>query len=166
MTNCLRIASTLLVLCLAWPGYAAERLDDTASPRSRVPAQVVLSNEGRPLADSLNPTTATARFGRIDYKLATSRYIGKQARIYYVIPVQIVGLRSPSGLRAEWRGYGKFASGVARPGERQLVWTGTVHDAWLSESLDLSIQVDLRELQLPRNGQFGFESYFEIEVSP
>ena len=164
MTTRLRIALALLLLSLGWSCHAAERLDDTASPRSRVPAQIVLSNEGRTLADSLNPTTATARFGRIDYKLATARYIGKQAHIYYVIPAQIVGLRSPSGLRAEWRGYGTFTSGTARPGERQLVWTGVVPGAWMSESLDLSIQVDLRELQLPSNGQFGFESYFEIEV--
>jgi hypothetical protein len=145
---------------------APERLDDSASPRSRVPARVVMSNEGRPMADSLNPVSATVSFGRVDYKLATARYVGRQARIYYVVPAVISGLRSPSGLRVDWRGYGFFASGSARPGERQLVWTGTVREAWISEGLDLSFQVDLRELQLPRDGQFGFESYFEIEASP
>ncbi|MCJ0764772.1 hypothetical protein [Variovorax terrae] len=150
----------------ASPVAAADRLDDSASPRSRVPAQVVMSNEGRPLADSLNPVTATVKFGRVDYKLATARYVGRQARIYYVVPAQINGLRSPAGLRVDWRGYGLFASGSARPGERQLVWTGTVREAWMSDGLDLSFQLDLRELQRPRDGQFGFESYFEIEVSP
>ena len=93
-------------------------------------------------------------------------YIGKQARIYYVVPAHIKGLRSPVGMQAEWRSYGAFASGVARPGERQLVWTGLVREAWMAPSLELTVNVDLRELQLPRNGQFEFESYFEIEAFP
>lgn len=157
---------TFLTLVLNSPAGAAERLDDSASPRSRVPAQVVMSNEGRSLADSLDPITATVNFGRVEYKLATARYVGQQARIYYVVPAHINGLRSPVGMRVDWRGYSLFASGSARPGERKLVWTGTVREAWMSEAIDLSALVDLRELQLSRDGQFGFESYFEIEVSP
>ena len=160
------VFGALLLLASISADAATERLDDSASPRSRIPAQIVLSNEGRPLADSLKPTTASVRFGRVDYKLATVRYIGKQARIYYVVPAQIVGLRSPAGLRVEWRGDGGIASGSARPGERQLIWTGQVRENWMNIALDLNFQVDLRELQLPRNGQFGFESYFEIEVFP
>ena len=145
---------------------AAERLDDSASPRSRVQARVVLSDEGRPLADSQRPTFAQVTFGRVDYKLSTGRYVGRQARIYYVVPAFIAGLRSPAGLLVEWRGSGLFASGRARPGERSLVWSGVVPGPWMSEGLDLAFRVDLRELQLQRDGRFGFESYFEIEVSP
>lgn len=154
------------LLALAMPTFAAERLDDSASPRSQVQAQMVLSNEGRPLAESLNPTSATVNFGRISYKLATARYVGKQARIYFVIPALIRGLRSPAGLRVQWRGSNQFASGTARPGERQLVWAGLVNSPWISEDIELSYEVDLRELELPRDGSFGFESYFEIEVFP
>lgn len=158
--------SALFALALGGTARAADRLDDSASPRSRVPAQVVYSNEGRPLQDSLEPVTAIVKFGRIDYRLAMARYVGRQARIYYVVPAQVAGLRSPAGLRVDWRGLGLFAGGSARPGERRLVWSGQVRDAWMNESLDLNWEVDLRELQLPRNGQFGFEAYFEIEVFP
>lgn len=146
--------------------WAAERLDDSASPRSRVAAQVVMTDEGRPLADSRAPTRAIVRFGRVEYKLATARYVGKQARIYYVVPALIPGLRSPAGLLVEWRTLGAFAGGTARPGERSLVWSGVVAQPWMQEALDLSFQVELRQLQLGRDGQLGFESYFEIEVSP
>jgi hypothetical protein len=145
---------------------AAERLDDSASPRTRVQAPVVLGDDGRPLKDSRNPTRAIVQFGRVDYKLSTARYVGRQARIYYVVPAFIPGLRSPSGLRVTWRGNGLFAAGDAGPGERRLVWNGVVPGAWMAEALDLTFQVDLRELQLRANQPFGFESYFEIEVSP
>ncbi len=148
--------------CLA----AAERLDDSASPRSRVAARSVLTDEGRPLADSRQPKRLIVDFGRVDYRLATARYVGRQARIYYVVPAFVPGLRSPAGLRVDWRGHGQFAGGSARPGERQLVWSGVVAGPWMNESIDLSYQVELRELQLGRDGQFGFESYFEIEVQP
>lgn len=158
-----RLAACLLA-CLAFTASAAERLDDSASPRATVPARVVLTDEGRPLADSRNPTRAIVQFGRIDYKLATARYAGRTARIYFVVPPFIEGLRSPAGLRVEWTGLGQFASGSARPGERQLVWTGVVPGPWLAEAIDLRFQVELRDLLLPRDGRFGFECFFEIEV--
>ena len=164
-----RLACPLLaaaVLCLCAPLFAAERLDDSASPRSRVAAQIVLTNEGRSLEASTRPTSATIHFGRVEYRLATARYAGRQARIYYVVPALITGLRSPGGMRVTWRGDGVFASGTARPGERQIVWSGIVPGAWLSGTIELDSEVSLRELQLPRDGSFGFESYFEIEVAP
>lgn len=164
MNRLARVA--LLGLLAGVSAHAADRLDDSASPRSRVQAQVALSNEGRPVADSVNPTTALVRFGRVEYKLATARYVGKQARIYYVVPALINGLRSPAALRVDWRGNGIFSNGTARPGERRMVWAGIVREPWMSEGLDLSFQVDLREINLPNDGSFGFESYFEIEVTP
>lgn len=157
-------AAILLALAAAAAG-AAERLDDSASPRSRVPARVVLSDEGRPLVASRNPTRASVQVGRVEYRLATARYAGRHARIYFVVPAFIPGLRTPSALRVDWQGAG-FASGSARGGERVLVWSGVVPGAWIQEALDLHFEVDLRELLLQADGQFGFEPYFEIETSP
>lgn len=161
---------TLVVLCVAIlpvNAYAVtERLDDSASPRSRVASQTNLGDQGRLIANNPAASTATIKFGRVNYKLATAKYVGKQARIYYVVPLGIVGLRSPAGLKVEWRGNGVFSNGQARPGERSLVWTGTVHDVWMIEGLDLTMQADLREIRLPPGANFGFESYFEIETFP
>lgn len=165
-TAAVRWTAAALVLVGAAPASGADRLDDSASPRSRVPATIVMTNEGRPLSDSLRPTSATIRFGRVDYKLATARYLGKQARIYFVVPPMIPGLRSPAGLRVEWRASRLFAPGTAHPGERQLVWSGIVREPWMFEGLDLMFHLDLREMQLARDGLFGVECYFEIEVLP
>lgn len=162
-----------LALCLALgaaPGFArVERLDDSASPRSHVTSPSMLSEQGWPLdryVPGPAPTVGIVKFGRVEYKLATARFAGKQARIYYVIPAAIAGLRSPAGLRVDWRGNGIFADGVARPGQRTLVWSGLVHEAYMSEGLDLTLRIDLRELQLRPGVGLAFESFFEIEVSP
>ncbi|QTR45673.1 hypothetical protein J9253_16955 [Thiothrix litoralis] len=150
----------LLAACLVitLPSYAGERLDDSASPRSRVEA---------PQAIEIPDTTQVVlKFGQVDYKLATANFVGKQARIDYVIPASIPGLVSPNGLLVEWRGNAPFESGTGRPGDRVLVWTGIVSEAWMSTRLDLTMQVDLAALRLPSGVPFGFESYFEIEVLP
>jgi len=146
-----------------------ERLDDSSSPRSQVASPPMLSEQGRPLSEFFpgpQPLYGLVRFGRIDYKLATGKFIGKAARIYYVIPAVINGLRSPAGLHIEWRGTGLFSSGAGRPGSRSLVWSGTVKGSFISEGLDLTMKLDLRELQLRTGQGLSFESYFEIETTP
>lgn len=158
----------ILLLGLLWLPLAvqAERLDDSASPRQQVEAPVVLADTGGLLADSIGATQAILKFGRVDYRLATAAYVGQEARIYYVIPAAINGLRTPAALTVEWRGTGRFASGSAHAGERVLVWSGRIEEAWLNEGLELTMRVNLRELELPEGADFGFESYFDIEVLP
>jgi len=155
-----------IALVAAGAAQAAERLDDSTSPRSRVTPRVVLSDEGRPLVTSRKPTRAVVQVGRVDYRLNTARYAGRSARIYFVVPALINGLRSASGLRVEWRGGSIFTPGSARGGDRQLVWSGVVPGPWMTESLDLSFEVELAQVQLQADGQFGFEPYFEIETAP
>lgn len=147
----------------------AERLDDSASPRSQVTSPPMVSEQGYPL-DRLQPgpqpLVGVVKFGRVDYKLATGKFVGKTARIYYVIPAVISGLRSPAGLQVEWRGNGVFDNGSARPGERKLVWSGLVREAFISEGLDLTMKIDLRELQTRAGQGLAFESFFDIELLP
>jgi hypothetical protein len=145
---------------------ATERLDDSASPRSRVGSQSAWNQQGQLLSPTSTETAVVLKFGRVNYKLATAKYVGKQARIYYVIPTSINGLKYASSLKIQWQGSGLFGGGLARPGDRVLVWSGLVRDAWMSEALDLSMHIDLREVRLPVGQAFGFEAYFEIETSP
>ena len=157
----------LLPVLLAVPGPAAalvERLDDSASPSAQVRAQDDNSPVTTPGA-SVAPFVRID-FGRVHYRLATARYVGRQARIYYVLPMAVPGLRSPAGLQVSWRTNGLFAAGSGRPGDRVPVWSGQVRDAWLNEALDLTWQVDVREVRLSRGMPLGFEAYFEIETLP
>jgi hypothetical protein len=155
-------------LLLAAAGALAQsppqRLEDSASPRGRVSAPVVLSEQGRPLADTLHAKFAFVKFGRVDYRLATSAYVGRPVRIYYVVPGFIPWLRSPAGLKVEWQPGARLAGGVARPGERRAVWSGVIQEPWFADSIELSWEVDLAHVDFRHGEQFGMEAFFEIEV--
>jgi hypothetical protein len=162
------LACVACIACIAgMPGPAmalVERLDDSTSPSAQVRAQ---GDDHAPVTAPGTPSPIVRiAFGRVQYRLATARYLGRQARIYYVLPMAVPGLRSPAGLQVSWRTNGLFSSGSGRPGDRVPVWSGTVRDAWMTEALDLSWQVDAREVRLSRGMPLGFEAYFEIETLP
>lgn len=156
------------IALLAAPVHAlTERLNDSSSPRNRVDSSPMFNEQGVPINQNVLeplPTVGIVKFNRVEYKLATAKYAGKQARIYYVIPQFIQGLRKPTGLRVDWRGGNIFASGSARPGERFLVWSGIISNTYMSDALDLTMRIDLQEMQTRPGAGLSFESYFEIEV--
>ena len=78
-----------------------------------------------------------------------------------MVPAGIPALRSPQALLVTWKTTGKFQAGQARPGDRTLVWHGTIRDAMMQETLDVEMRVDGNYLR----GRLSFESYFEIEVT-
>lgn len=158
------LAAGLAMSVAATLAAPPQRLDDSASPRPQIQPLRALSEQGRPLEDSPHARQAVLQFGRIDYRLSTAPWIGQPVRIYYVLPPLVTGLRSPAGLRVDWRGLGAFASGSGRPGGRYLVWSGTVPGPWMNEAIDLSWVVDLQQVELRPGEPFSMQAYFEIEV--
>ena len=152
------LALAVLMGCATAHAQVA-RLDDSTSPRALV-------NADFRQAQMLDAQTISLPFGRVEYRLATAQYVGRKARIYYVIPLAIQGLRSPSGLQVQWQGSGSFQSGAGRPGERVQVWNGVVRAPWITETFDLTLRIEQRQLQMGPGGRLGFESYFEIEIQP
>lgn len=157
-----RVAAALAAACAVLPAAAwalVARLDDSASPRAQVRSD--FSN-----AQGMDGNLVVLPFGRIEYRLATAPHLGRRARIFYVVPPAIAGLRSPAGMQLQWRGNGAFASGSARPGDRVQVWNGTVQTPWMNETFELTLRIDPRELRLPTGAALSFESTFEIETLP
>lgn len=156
----------LVILMLAEGGLAAERLDDSASPRPLVSPQVTLSERGTPLRETLFPRTATVHYGWVEYRLDTSRYVGRAARIELVMPF-VPGLRDPRSVVLQWSTRGRFAEGSLLPGERRMVWSGRVTEALMTELLDLRLIIDAAHLgELNRLSGNGVSPYFEIEAMP
>lgn len=153
-----------LCVALAW-GLAlaahaeVARLDDSTSPQSQVRSDFA---RARVIGERL----LELPMGRIEYRLAMAPHLGRRARIFYVIPAMVTGLRSPAGMQVQWRGNGVFADGTGRPGDRVQVWNGVVRAPWMAEVFDLTLRIDPAELRLPRGSALSFESYFEIETLP
>jgi len=160
----MRFAAALAVLALL-PAFAAAtpvRLDDTASPRSRIDVKPRWAH-GEEVGD--NPERLNAMLAQVpnlEVRLNTSKYVGKTARIWLVVPDFVPGLRSPNGLRVEWRTRGTLFGGSALPGTRTVVYDGPVRQAFVTDFLDLTLHLDARFLERG----LRFEPYFEIDVAP
>ena len=100
-----------------------ERLDDSASPRNRVASQPALNGQASATdADEEQPSTVTLKFGRIDYRLATAKYVGKQARIYYVVHSPSLDCALPQGLK--WNGGATVCSTTVKRVPVNAAWCG------------------------------------------
>jgi hypothetical protein len=155
------IAALLAGLALVTGATAATRLDDSASPRHVVNVETrwLHAEEGL-TPDQLNALVATVT--NLEFRLDTSRYVGKRGRIWLVLPDVVPGLRSPEALRVEWTTRGTFLSGSAFAGQRTLVYEGPIRQASLHEALDLRIYLDARHLE----ANLRLDPMFEIDLAP
>ncbi|MBS3997420.1 MAG: hypothetical protein KGZ67_08800 [Hydrogenophaga sp.] len=155
----------LVVSAGAAQAQGVHPLDTTASPRQQVPALRVLDESGRPLGSNPFAQQAHAYFGRVEYRLATAAFVGQRARIALVLPAQARGLRRAAGLLFHWNGLDGTQSGEARPGQRQVIWSGMVEQAFTTLAIDLGMQLDLSATDAA-GGLVGIEPRFELELLP
>ncbi|MBP8306596.1 MAG: hypothetical protein KAY46_04985 [Burkholderiaceae bacterium] len=150
-----------LVLSLA-PGLAAavtERLTDLAPSR-----QVRVDLQWAPIQwqrGDRDPAyhLMSADVPRIEYRLDVARYVGRQVRVLYVIPLD-AGLTSPLGLKVRWKSQGALRAGEARAGDRVTVFEGRVAAGSLDDVFDVHLEVDSRYF----TGRLRFDPYFEIDA--
>ena len=98
-----------------------EQLDDSASPRDRVVAAVFweeTKGEADMTTEELN--TMIAVLADVEIRLDTSKFEGRQARIFLRLPTRIRGLRGVDGLRMFWTTEGVFENGSVVPGDRAV----------------------------------------------
>lgn len=153
------IAALALVLSVL-PAHAVPvRLDDTLSSQPRV----VMRQEWR---DSTpNRGARPSLFGilaraSVEVRLKTGAYVGRNARIFLVLPTIANTGSLPSDLQVEWRTRGLMRAGVAAPGSRTVVFDGRITAPITGDWFDFFVTADSRTLG--RNVQF--EPYFDIET--
>ena len=160
-----RILFAALVLALTVAGQgqpaAATRLDDSLSPQQRIDAKPEWRHEGSGVMSDDDFNAMVARIRGFEFRFNTAPYVGKTVQIYFTLPLQISGLKSPSGMRVDWRTRGLFAAGSTIPGARVLVYQGMIKQPMMSEFFDFEISIDGRHME--RGLQF--DPQFEIEVA-
>jgi len=156
------LLAVLLAAFAAGALAAPVRLDDSASPRSRIDVKPRWQHVEEGLSDPARLNAMVAEIPNLEVRLATSKFVGKRARIYLVVPDFVSGLRSPAAMRVEWRTRGKLLGGTALPGTRALVYDGVVAQPSLGDILDITLFLDARFM----DRGLRFEPHFEIDVAP
>jgi hypothetical protein len=152
--------------CLSWTipsAVGAERLSDSLSPVLRTQVNGAWEGTGFDPGDPRDGTVI-ARTGPMQVRLAIpSRYTEppQRVRIFLVVPLTIVGLQSAESFEVSWASGGVFLSGRARPGQRALLFEGTVEQPVLSDTIEFSIRADAGQMV----GAIEYETIFEIEAN-
>ncbi|HSD96927.1 MAG TPA: hypothetical protein VLB06_07280 [Sulfuricaulis sp.] len=156
-----RILSGLLLGLLSLPAYSGTRIESLYVPGPN------LELEGRWLSPyaraSSDPAQASLFVAESAFKemLLTipPAFIGKNVRIFLIIPPQTPGIAGPAGLEVQWRTQGVFLPGTARPGERVLFFQGVIQQSPLRDLIAYTFRVDARY----NSGQIRFDPIYEIE---
>ncbi|MGI9333567.1 MAG: hypothetical protein ACR2RL_10470 [Gammaproteobacteria bacterium] len=141
--------------------WATEQLSDLASPQQRVFANVEWAQPNRILGlseDELH--TIMGHVNGLEVRLDTSAFVGRQARIYLRLPLQIRGLRNAGGLRMEWDARDAFLDGSVIPGTRSLLFEGVVPGSLVRDILNITLHIDSRMV----SRELNIEPVYEIET--
>jgi len=139
----------------------AERLDDSLSPRQQLDLDLVWKHRGNTEAlgeAEYNALIAEAR--NVDTRLDTSRYIGSHARIYLELPVLVRGLANTSSLALTWTTGGLFNAGRVTPGNRQLIFDGSITEPVMRDIFNFTFELDARHLLQT----LRLEPVYEVEI--
>lgn len=127
-----------LAACLHAPAGLAEtvRLDDSAT-------QVIPPNAYWEWAPgSLRQGINTVHMNlRVEVRIDTRAWAGRQGRIYLVLPVDAGG-----PVTAEWTTQGRLLGGRLVSGERALVYAGAIPGPVLEDSLRMHLATDVRRM--------------------
>jgi hypothetical protein len=156
-----RVVLWIVCLLACLPAWGGERIEGRYFPQPNLDleahwAQPVLNSRGDPQV--ANRIIAESPFTELRLQVP-NRLVGRQVRIYMTVPASIQGIDGTTGFDVEWKTQGMFRPGRARPGDRSLLFQGTVSDALVRDFIAYTFQIDARFLQ----GPIRFEPIYEIE---
>jgi hypothetical protein len=95
-------------------------------------------------------------FLRIDVRIDTRRWTGRNGHIYMVLPADGDG-----PIQAEWTTQGRLLGGRLASGGRTLVYSGTIPGPTLEDTLRMRLTTDARKLP---EGTQRMAFHFEIDI--
>ena len=156
-----RILLGLLLGLLALPALAGTRIESLYIPGPNLDLQARwLTPNARASSDPAraNLFVAESAFTEMLLTIPTN-FIGKNVRVFLIMPPQTPGIAGPAGLEVTWRTQGVFLPGTARPGERVLFFQGVIQQSPLRDLIAYTFRVDARYT----SGQVRFDPIYEIE---
>jgi hypothetical protein len=95
----------------------------------------------------------------VEIWLDTADYKGRKARIYLGLPRQIQGFNSTEHFTLRWKTNRLFSSGEVRPGNRTLIYDGTIEMDLMIELFTFTLRINANYL----TGKIRYAPIFEIE---
>ena len=151
----------LLLGLLSLPAFAGTRIESlyVPGPNLSLQARWLVPNPSANSDPALaNLFVAESAFTEMLLTIPAD-FIGKNVRIFLVMPPQIPGVAGPAGMEVEWRTQGVFLPGKARPGERVLFFQGVIQQSPLRDLIAYTFRMDARYNQ----GKVRFDPAYEIE---
>jgi hypothetical protein len=78
---------------------------------------------------------------RVEARIDTRPFAGRQGRVYLVLPVDAGG-----PVTAQWQSHGRLLGGRLVSGERALVYTGVMPATYLEDTLRMHLATDVRQM--------------------
>jgi hypothetical protein len=152
----------LLLCCLLSATVPADRLDDSLSPQQQINLQLdwKTSSIDPDKLDEKEINRVIAHARNVDTRLDTSKYLGKEVRIYLSLPILIRGLSNPQGMNFSWTTNGLFLDGQLTPGSRQLIFEGTVTRPVMVDNFNFTFELDARYL----TQTLRLEPVYDLEI--
>jgi hypothetical protein len=156
-----RLLSGLLLGLLSLPALAGMRIESRYVPGPNLDLQARwLVPRPRATTDPAQASLMVAESAFTEMLLTIpADFIGKNVRIFLIMPPQTPGIAGPAGMEAEWRTQGVFLPGKARPGERVLFFQGVIKQSPLRDLIAYTFRVDARY----NTGHVRFDPIYEIE---
>ena len=129
---------------------SAQRLDDSLS--HTVPPNVQL--QWRPLPPSAGAALSMEGWVRVNVRIDTAPVAGRPGRVYMVLPPE------QRGLELVWTSQGRLLPGRLTPGQRALVYAGTLP----GPALEDQIHVRLRSGADWRSNSRRLNFHFELDA--
>jgi len=161
--GCALIRATLLFVCsLLSIAVPADRLDDSLSPQQQINLQLDWKTSSID-PDKLDQNVihrVIARASNVDTRLDTSKYLGMVVRIYLSLPILVRGLSHPQSMNFSWTTNGLFLDGQLTPGNRQLIFDGTVTSPVMIDNFNFTFELDARYL----TQTLRLEPVYDLEI--
>lgn len=157
-----RIIAGALAILASLPALAGQRIESQYYPGPNLDLQSrwLLAAPQRLRAEPALRSVYVAESPFTEMRLLVPpSWVGKRARIYLLVPGQVIGMSGQAGFEAEWRTQGVFLAGKSRPGDRVLFYEGTVRGTPLRDFIAYTFKVDARYA----SGPVRFEPVYEIE---
>ena len=152
------IFSTMMVL----PGTsrAGEVLNDLKSPKKQYSTQLKWVHPGHLRSmDQEEYLLLESTLRNVEVWLDTTDYRGRLARIYLGLPRQIQGINSIENFILRWKTDRIFFPGQVRPGNRTLIYDGSIDTDLITELFTFTLRVNANYIA----GDIRYAPIFEIE---